>query len=80
MSNGGQHFREPGDWFTPQFRWLIQAMMKRDGRDFGYCEVGRHEIEGRWCLFHEKYEGATYYDLRISCYPCNLKPEYVGLK
>lgn len=61
------------------FREIIIAMMKRDGRDFTFCEVGKHRIKGRFDLHHMKYEGATYYDLQVSCRKCNTAPENVGL-
>ena len=57
-----------------RMRPLIIEIMRRDGRDFGYCELGSHKIEGgRFDLHHTKYEGATYYDLLIACRRCNCK-------
>lgn len=79
MSKGGQAFRKPGDWFHPQFRYLIRAMMKQEGRDLRWCEVGKHRITGRTELHHTKYEGATYQDLSVCCSPCNHKKENVLL-
>jgi hypothetical protein len=76
MSKGGQAFRKSGDWFHPHFREIIRAMMKRDGRDFNQCELCPVYIpDGKYEIHHTKYEGATYYDLRIVCSSCNHKPE-----
>lgn len=60
---------------APQFRDIVVAKMIQDGRDFGWCEVNNHKIDGRWCIHHTKYEGATYQDLQISCFKCNVLPE-----
>jgi len=50
--------------------------MKRDGRDFNQCELCPVYIpDGKYEIHHTKYEGATYYDLRIVCSSCNHKPE-----
>lgn len=58
------------------FRELIIAMMKRDGRNFAQCELCHAKIpKGKFQLHHTKYEGATYYDLRIVCGKCNLSKE-----
>ena len=67
MSNSAKYKIEP------VIMVLIKEMMRRDGRDFGWCELGFHRIEGNFDIHHEKYEGATYYDLRISCRSCNCK-------
>lgn len=56
-------------------RDIVVAMMRRDGRDFSYCEVGKHPIEGKFDIHHTKYEKATYADLRIVCRKCNTAPE-----
>jgi len=56
-------------------RDIILAMMKREGRSVRWCEVSSHPIKGKFSLHHERYEGDTYQDLKISCYPCNLKAE-----
>jgi hypothetical protein len=57
-------------------RPYIIALMKREGRDFTRCELAPHDIEpGKYEIHHTKYEGATYYDLRIVCKPCNRKAE-----
>ena len=57
-------------------RWVILAMMRREGRDFGHCELCHDPIpEGRHQIHHEKYEGATYKDLRIVDAKCNQKAE-----
>jgi hypothetical protein len=66
---------------TSYLRWIILAMMKREGRNFTQCELctvripkGHHEIH------HTKYEGATYYDLRIVCRSCNKLPTNMNLE
>lgn len=61
-------------------RPYIRAMMLREGRSFQWCEVGLHEIDGEGDIHHEKYEGATYYDLKIACRKCNCAPENRFLK
>lgn len=56
-------------------RELVRAMMKRDGRNFLQCELCPAIIpEGKYQLHHMKYEGATYYDMRIVCGKCNNAP------
>ncbi len=57
------------------FKDLILSMMRNEGRDFTTCELCLQPIKGKFSLHHMKYEGATYYDLKIACYPCNLKTE-----
>jgi hypothetical protein len=65
---------------TSYLRWIIIAMMKREGRNFRKCEVGGEAIPpGKFNIHHEKYEGATYRDLKIACAKCNHAPENVGL-
>jgi hypothetical protein len=59
----------------PQMSYIIWAMIRRDGRDPAFCELGNHPLVGRPTLHHTKYEGATYYDLLIACYSCQLKKE-----
>lgn len=56
-------------------RKYILALMIREGRDLTVCEVCGKPITGRMVIHHEKYEGATYYDLKIACQSCNTKPE-----
>lgn len=57
-------------------REVVLAMMEREGKDFSYCELGRHRIkDGRFDLHHTKYEGATYYDLQIACRKHNTAQE-----
>jgi len=56
-------------------RDVVIAMMKRDGRDFTYCELGKHRMDGAFDIHHTKYEGATYYDLQIACRKCNTQQE-----
>lgn len=57
-------------------RPYILHLMTKEGRDFTQCELCPASIpEGEYEIHHTKYEGATYYDLRIVCSPCNHKPE-----
>jgi hypothetical protein len=67
--------RQQIDNFHPQFSYILWAMLKRDGRDRKWCEVGKHPLEGIPTLHHTKYDGATYYDLLISCFKCQMQPE-----
>lgn len=61
---------------TSYLRWIIRAMMKQEGRDFTQCELCPAKIpQGKHNIHHTKYEGATYYDLRIVCAKCNNAPE-----
>jgi hypothetical protein len=60
-------------------RPIILAMMRREGRNFKWCELGHHPLKGRLTLHHTKYEGATYYDLQIACYSCQMKAENKNL-
>ncbi len=61
---------------TSYLKWIILAMMRRDGRDFSECELCGDPIpEGKYQLHHTKYEGATYYDLKIVDAKCNQAPE-----
>ena len=81
MSKGGVHFRKPGDWFHPQFRAIIRAMMRQEGRDFEQCELCPAAIPpGRYEIHHIKYDDATYYDLRIVCRKCNHAPANCHLR
>ena len=65
---------------SEEMKIIVRAMMKREGRSFQYCEVGKHPIEGKkGDIHHEKYEGATYRDLKIACRKCNNAPENKGL-
>jgi hypothetical protein len=73
--------RPEGDWFDNSFRRLILTMMRQEGRNFLQCELCPATIApGKFSLHHEKYEGATYYDLRIVCQSCNHAPANTGLK
>jgi hypothetical protein len=57
-------------------RPYILFLMRKEGRDFSRCELGNERIEnGQYEIHHTKYDGATYYDLRIVCRSCNRKPE-----
>jgi hypothetical protein len=61
-------------------RPYVVALMQREGRDFTKCELGGEDIpEGQYEIHHTKYDGATYYDLRIVCRKCNHAPENVLL-
>lgn len=63
-------------WMDRTLRNIIVAMMKRDGRDFTKCELCPATIPaGKYDLHHSKYDGATYYDLRIVCRSCNNRAE-----
>lgn len=54
----------------------VIALMEQEGRDFFICELCDTDIpEGEFEIHHTKYEGATYYDLRIVCRRCNRLPE-----
>ncbi len=70
--NGGQSkYNQLG-----QLRPYIIALMEDEGRDFDHCEIcGKHIPNNRYDIHHTKYEGATYYDLRIVCRKCNTAPE-----
>lgn len=58
---------------TSYLRWIILAMMKREGRDFTKCELCGDPIpKGKHQIHHTKYDGATYYDLRIVDAKCNM--------
>jgi hypothetical protein len=46
--------------------------MRQERRDFSRCELGGEKIEdGQYEIHQTKYQGATYYDLRIVCRSCN---------
>ena len=60
-------------------RLIIIAMMKQEGRSFENCELCGAPTNGRPEIHHTKYDGATYYDLRITCSKCNHAPINVGL-
>lgn len=63
-------------WIPRPLYNIIIAMMKRDGRNFAKCELCPAAIPaGEFELHHTKYEGTTYFDLRIACSSCNHKPE-----
>lgn len=73
--------RPEGDWFDNSFHRLILSMMKLEGRNFEQCELCPTSIpKGKFSLHHTRYEGATYYDLRIVCQKCNHAPANVGLQ
>ena len=64
-----------------QLKPLIEAMMKSEGRIVGedtLCELCEG-IAMPYEIHHTKYEGATYYDLRVVCRSCNRIGENVGL-
>ena len=64
-----------------QLRPLIEAMMESEGRINGndtLCELCEG-IAMPFEIHHTKYEGATYYDLRVVCRSCNRITENVGL-
>ena len=53
-------------------RPYVIALMKREGRDFTICELCKSDSpENRYDIHHTRYDGATYYDLRIVCRKCN---------
>lgn len=56
-------------------RKYIVALAIRDGRDLHTCEICRNPIKGTAVFHHTKYEGATYYDLKIACTRCNTQKE-----
>lgn len=57
-------------------RPYILAMMQAEGRGFEQCELCPATIPaGQYEIHHVKYDGATYYDLRIVCRSCNRLPE-----
>jgi hypothetical protein len=61
--------------FHPQLSYIIWAMLRRDGRNIAFCELGNHQLKGRPTLHHTRYEGATYFDLQIACFSCQNKKE-----
>jgi hypothetical protein len=57
-------------------RPYILFLMEQEGRDFTQCELCPAPIpEGEYEIHHTRYDGATYYDLRIVCRSCNHKEE-----
>src|SRR5437870_2546817 len=49
-----------------QLRAYILFLMRRQGRNFERCELCPATIPvGKYNIHHERYEGATYYDLKI---------------
>lgn len=61
-------------------RPYILFLMEQEGRDFTECELCGDDIEGgQFEIHHTKYDGATYYDLRIVCKSCNRKAENLFL-
>lgn len=75
MSNSTEHK------LHPELRHLIRSMMIAEGRDLTTCENCDSTIRyfDHLDIHHDKYEKATYYDLRILCRKCNNQPELVGL-
>lgn len=62
-------------------RPYILFLMSKEGRDFTECELCEDDIEdGGFEIHHIRYEGATYYDLRIVCRGCNRKAENLMLR
>jgi hypothetical protein len=60
---------------TSYLKWVILAMMRREGRDFGHCELCGDPIPaGKHQIHHTRYDGATYYDLKIVDAKCNQAP------
>jgi Pyruvate/2-oxoacid:ferredoxin oxidoreductase delta subunit len=58
-------------------RPIVIAMMESEGRDFNRCELcGNFIPDNEFEIHHDKYEGATYYDLRIVCMGCNRGSDY----
>ena len=57
----------------------VLSLMQKEGRNFDICELCKQETRGNFEIHHTKYNGATYYDLRIVCRSCNKKPENIGL-
>lgn len=56
-------------------RPLIVSLMETQGRNFNICELcNAHIPKGNYNIHHTKYEGATYYDLRIVCRKCDKQP------
>ena len=62
-----------------QLRPYVLSLMREEGRDFGICELCDQKTKGNFEIHHTKYEGATYYDLKIVCRSCNKIPENIGL-
>lgn len=56
-------------------RKYIVALAIRDGRDLGTCEMCGSSTNDKPVFHHTKYEGATYYDLKIACTRCNTQKE-----
>lgn len=56
-------------------RKYVIALMVKQGRDLTTCELCGSPITKRILFHHEKYEGATFYDLKIVCDSCNQKSE-----
>lgn len=61
-------------------RPYILFLMEQEARDFTECELcGREIAADEFEIHHTRYEGATYYDLRIVCRSCNRKEENLFL-
>jgi hypothetical protein len=57
-------------------RPYILFLMEQEGRDFEQCELCPNRIQpDEYEIHHSRYDGATYYDLRIVCTSCNRKVE-----
>lgn len=81
MYNSGMQTRSKTHGFDRYFRKIIVALMEQHGRDFTQCELCPAKIpEGKFDIHHTKYEGATFWDLRIVCKKCNHAPQNVGLQ
>ena len=55
-------------------RQLIVGCLEKLGKDFDKCEMCGQKLT-KFCLHHDKYEGATIYDLMIVCNSCNQKAD-----
>ena len=60
-------------------RPYILALMEQEGRDFSICEQCLEPTNDKWEFHHNRYEGATYYDLEIVCLSCNRLEKNCGL-
>lgn len=65
---------------APPLRDLIYQLMQTElGKDPHWCEYCWEEQSRRCEIHHERYAGATLYDLRFLCRRCQMQPENKNL-
>lgn len=65
---------------SKQMLGYVTIVLRRLGRDFTRCELCGGSTEDHHELHHERYEGATIMDMKISCRSCNRLAENRGLQ